>query len=156
MKGKVLMGIIAGAFILGVSIGSTKGVNDEISSDANQNSSIKEEIIENPSINKENTDTANNNNAYVQDNNTNKDASPDNSEDNAEIENKVEIEHRSNGSFQGFADSSFIEVKEGDNYTVYNTLEPVRNTLHNIDIGTEIYFIYKELQGSKTIIDIIK
>lgn len=60
----------------------------------------------------------------------------------------------STGSFQGFADGNFIEVKIGDNYSVFKVSGNVKSKLENKNIGDSITFTYVTSAGQQLITSI--
>ena len=69
-------------------------------------------------------------------------------------ENKVEEKPsttQKTGSFQGFADSNFIEVKIGDDYATYMVSSDAKKALSNKDIDSNITFTLSEVNGQKII-----
>lgn len=69
-------------------------------------------------------------------------------------ENKVEEKPsvtQKTGSFQGFADSNFIEVKIGDDYATYMVSPDAKKNLANKAIDSNITFTLSEVNGQKVI-----
>ena len=57
----------------------------------------------------------------------------------------------SSGTFQGFADGNFIEVKVGDSYQVFKLSSDVKSKAQSKQVGDTIYFTYTASGGQQVI-----
>lgn len=76
-------------------------------------------------------------------------------EDNKDTESSKPDNSTSNKKdavFQGFADSNFIEVKIGNQYSTYKVSPEAKKVLDGKNIGDSISFEYKEENGQSVII----
>lgn len=126
--------------------------------DEDLNDEFKEKVESTNSTNKKDEATSND----KKDDNTNKteDKKDDNKEDNKEDSNKKEEEsskpddstsNKKDAIFQGFADSNFIEVKIGNQYSTYKVSAEAKKVLDGKNIGDSISFEYKDENGQSVI-----
>lgn len=71
--------------------------------------------------------------------------------DNESDNSSVNISNKKTGSFQGFADDNFVEIKVGDEYATYRVSSSAKKTLSNMDINDSITFEFVNENGQLVI-----
>lgn len=87
-------------------------------------------------------------------NNNLDDTSSNIADSNKEESSNSEQSKTVSGEFQGFADSSFVEIKVGDNYDMYRVTDGIKSKLSSKTVGQTITFTYIESAGQNVITDV--
>lgn len=74
-------------------------------------------------------------------------------QEESKVEEKPSVTQKT-GSFQGFADNNFIEVKIGNDYTTYMVSADAKKALSNKAIDSNITFTVSEVNGQKVITNV--
>lgn len=120
---------------------------------------LNEEFEDKVESNKGNEDYSDSNSSKPSDK-TEETTKPDKSEEESDKKEDVDSNEdkenakpstEKNGVFQGFADSSFVEIKIGDEYRTFRVSSDAKKALSNKNIGDNISFEVTEDNGQSVI-----